>query len=107
MGFKQGLGVVPQEYAQDGFGNISYITPITRTVSDTALMLDAMAGPDIRDPLTTGRAQPEFVAAVEAAGEVRGMRIGWRARLGNKAVAADAWRRVKRRCGLRARRWWS
>jgi len=31
VGFKQGLGVVPQEYAQDGFGNISYITPMTRT----------------------------------------------------------------------------
>ena len=44
VGFKQGLGVVPQEYAQDGFGNISYITPMTRTVLDTALMLDAMAG---------------------------------------------------------------
>ena len=35
VGFKQGLGVVPQEYAQDGFGNISYITPMTRTVLDT------------------------------------------------------------------------
>ena len=23
---------MPQEYAQDGFGNISYITPMTRTV---------------------------------------------------------------------------
>jgi aspartyl-tRNA(Asn)/glutamyl-tRNA(Gln) amidotransferase subunit A len=55
VGFKQGLGVVPQEYAQDGFGNISYITPMTRTVLDTALMLDAMAGADLRDPLTTGR----------------------------------------------------
>ena len=32
VGFKQGLGVVPQEYAQDGFGNISYVTPMTRTV---------------------------------------------------------------------------
>ncbi|MBV8455732.1 MAG: amidase, partial [Acetobacteraceae bacterium] len=89
VGFKQGLGVVPQEYAQDGFGNISYITPMTQSVADTALMLDAMAGPDIRDPLTTGRAQPGFVAAVEAAGDVRGLRIGWRARLGNQRVAAD------------------
>ena len=60
VGFKQGLGVVPQEYAQDGFGNISYITPMTRTVLDTALMLDAMAGPDLRDPLTTGRPKAGF-----------------------------------------------
>jgi len=31
VGFKQGLGVVPQEWAQDGFGNISYVTPMSRT----------------------------------------------------------------------------
>jgi aspartyl-tRNA(Asn)/glutamyl-tRNA(Gln) amidotransferase subunit A len=91
VGFKQGLGVVPQEYAQDGFGNISYITPMTRTVADTALMLDAMAGPDLRDPLTAGRAQPDFSAAAHA-GDLRGVRIAWRGRLGNSAVAADVLR---------------
>jgi aspartyl-tRNA(Asn)/glutamyl-tRNA(Gln) amidotransferase subunit A len=88
VGFKQGLGVVPQEYAQDGFGNISYITPMTRTVADTALMLDAMAGPDILDPLTTARPRPEFSAAVRQRGDLAGVRIGWRARLGNAAVAS-------------------
>jgi aspartyl-tRNA(Asn)/glutamyl-tRNA(Gln) amidotransferase subunit A len=88
VGFKQGLGVVPQEYAQDGFGNISYITPMTRTVLDTALMLEAMAGTDPRDPLTTGRPKPDFVAALRAA-RLNGLRIAWRARLGNSAVAAD------------------
>jgi aspartyl-tRNA(Asn)/glutamyl-tRNA(Gln) amidotransferase subunit A len=88
VGFKQGLGVVPQEYAQDGFGNISYITPMTRTVADTALMLDAMAGPDIFDPQTTARPRPDFGAAVRASGDLVGVRIGWRARLGNAAVAS-------------------
>jgi aspartyl-tRNA(Asn)/glutamyl-tRNA(Gln) amidotransferase subunit A len=88
VGFKQGLGVVPQEYAQDGFGNISYTTPMTRTVLDTALMLDAMAGPDLRDPLTTGRPKADFVAAARD-GDLNGLRIAWRARLGNSAVATD------------------
>jgi aspartyl-tRNA(Asn)/glutamyl-tRNA(Gln) amidotransferase subunit A len=88
VGFKQGLGVVPQEYAQDGFGNISYITPMTRTVADTALMLDAMAGPDIFDPQTTARPRPDFGAAVRLSGDLAGVRIGWRARLGNTAVAS-------------------
>jgi aspartyl-tRNA(Asn)/glutamyl-tRNA(Gln) amidotransferase subunit A len=88
VGFKQGLGVVPQEYAQDGFGNISYTTPMTRTVADTALMLDVMAGPDIRDPLTTARLKPDFLAAVRTPGDLRGVRIAWRTRLGNDAVAA-------------------
>jgi aspartyl-tRNA(Asn)/glutamyl-tRNA(Gln) amidotransferase subunit A len=88
VGLKQGLGVVPQEYAQDGFGNISYLTPMTRTVEDTALMLQVMAGPDPRDPLTVGRAQPDFLAAVHAPGDLRDLRVGWRPRLGNSAVAA-------------------
>jgi aspartyl-tRNA(Asn)/glutamyl-tRNA(Gln) amidotransferase subunit A len=88
VGFKQGLGVVPQEYAQDGFGNISYITPMTRTVLDTALMLQAMAGPDLRDPLTTGRTTPDFAAATNES-DIKGLRVLWRARLGNTAVAAD------------------
>jgi aspartyl-tRNA(Asn)/glutamyl-tRNA(Gln) amidotransferase subunit A len=80
--------VVPQEYAQDGFGNLSYTTPMTRTVADTALMLDVMAGEDIRDPLTTARHKPDFLAAVRTNGDLRGLRIAWRTRLGNNAVAA-------------------
>jgi aspartyl-tRNA(Asn)/glutamyl-tRNA(Gln) amidotransferase subunit A len=88
VGFKQGLGVVPQEYAQDGFGNISYITPMTRTVLDAAMMLDAMAGTDLHDPLTTGRPKADFVAAARG-GDLKGLRIVWRARLGNGAVASD------------------
>jgi aspartyl-tRNA(Asn)/glutamyl-tRNA(Gln) amidotransferase subunit A len=88
VGFKQGLGVVPQEYAQDGFGNISYVTPMTRTVADTALMLGVMAGTDMRDPLTTARKQPDYLAAVRAGGGLTGLRIAWRPRLGNDAVAA-------------------
>ncbi len=87
VGFKQGLGVVPQEYAQDGFGNISYITPMTRTVSDTALMLEVMAGPDIRDPLTVGRSKPDFLAAARERRDLVGLRVGWRPRLGNIHVA--------------------
>jgi aspartyl-tRNA(Asn)/glutamyl-tRNA(Gln) amidotransferase subunit A len=87
VGFKQGLGVVPQEYAQDGFGNISYLTPMTRTVRDTALMLDAMAGPEPSDPLTVGRPKADFMSAVRDPGDLRGVRIAWRPRLGNVAVA--------------------
>ncbi|MSO99684.1 MAG: amidase [Acetobacteraceae bacterium] len=89
VGFKQGLGVVPQEYAQDGFGNISYITPMTRTVADTALMLSVMAGPDLRDPLSTGRPPGNFIAAASPDGDLAGLRIAWRSRLGNHAVASS------------------
>lgn len=89
VGFKQGLGVVPQEYAQDGFGNISYITPMTRTVADTALMLSVMAGADPRDPLSTGRPAWDFIGAAAPVGDLAGTRVAWRPRLGNTAVAAS------------------
>jgi len=89
VGFKQGLGVVPQEYAQDGFGNISYVTPMTRTVADTALMLSVMAGADPRDPLSVGRPVWDFVGAASAEGDLAGTRVAWRPRLGNSAVAAS------------------
>src|ERR1700733_5105757 len=88
VGFKQGLGVVPQEYAQDGFGNISYVTPMTRTVADAALMLSVIAGPDLRDPLTTGRPKADFVAAA-CGGDLKELRIAWRSRLGNSPGGAD------------------
>jgi aspartyl-tRNA(Asn)/glutamyl-tRNA(Gln) amidotransferase subunit A len=88
VGFKQGLGVVPQEYAQDGFGNISYITPMTRTVADTALMLSVISGLDPRDPLSTGRPPQDFIGAAAPEGDLSGVRIAWRPRLGNTAVAS-------------------
>jgi aspartyl-tRNA(Asn)/glutamyl-tRNA(Gln) amidotransferase subunit A len=96
VGFKQGIGLVPQEWAQDGFGNISTVTPMSRTVLDTALMLDAMAGPHPADPQTVGRPRPGFAQAVrEAPDRLDGTRIAWRPRLGNERVAAD----VLRLCG--------
>ena len=45
-------------------------------------MLDAMAGTDQRDPLTTGRPKADFVTAARTVRR-RGFRIAWRARLGN------------------------
>ena len=55
VGFKQSLGLVPHDSAEDAFGNISYVTPMARTVIDTALMLEAMAGPHPSDPHSANR----------------------------------------------------
>ena len=66
VGFKQTLGLVPHDLTPDGFGNQSYITPMTRTVMDSALMLQAMAGPDPCDPHSLGLPTPDFVAAARA-----------------------------------------
>jgi aspartyl-tRNA(Asn)/glutamyl-tRNA(Gln) amidotransferase subunit A len=89
VGFKQTLGLVPHDLTPDGFGNQSHITPMTRTVMDAALMLRAMAGPDRSDPHSLGLAPPDFVAAAQPQGDLRGVRIAWRPYLGNDKLSAE------------------
>src|SRR6266513_4117162 len=88
-GFKQTLGLVPHYLTPDGFGNQSHITPMTRTVMDAALMLQAMAGPHRCDPHSLGLAVPDFVAAARADGRLKGVRIAWRPLLGNTILSRE------------------
>jgi aspartyl-tRNA(Asn)/glutamyl-tRNA(Gln) amidotransferase subunit A len=89
VGFKQTLGLVPHDLTPDGFGNQSHITPMTRTVMDSALMLQAMAGPDPCDPHALGLPAPDFVAAARPEGDLKGVRIAWRPLLGNTMLSAE------------------
>jgi aspartyl-tRNA(Asn)/glutamyl-tRNA(Gln) amidotransferase subunit A len=89
VGFKQSLGIVPHDAAADAFGNISYVTPMTRTVMDSALMLDAMAGPHPSDPHTMNRVPDAYARAATAEGDLAGLTLAWRPFLGNAVVAAD------------------
>ena len=50
VGLKPTLGAVPWESALDAFGNYTYAGPITRTITDAALMHAALSGPSPRDP---------------------------------------------------------
>ena len=89
VGFKQTLGLVPHDLTPDGFGNQSHITPMTRTVMDAALMLQAMAGPHRCDPHSLGLAMPDFVAAARPDGDLKGVRIAWRPLLGNTILSRE------------------
>ena len=89
VGFKQTLGLVPHDLTPDGFGNQSHITPMSRTVMDSALMLQAMAGPDRCDPHSLGLAKPDFVTAARPEGNLKGVRVAWRPLLGNTTLAAE------------------
>jgi len=51
-------GVLPLSWTLDHIG------PLTRTVEDAALVLQAIAGPDPRDPTTLGQAVPEFTGGL-------------------------------------------
>src|SRR5437764_1815656 len=89
VGFKQTLGLVPHDLTPDGFGNQSHITPMTRTVMDAALMLQAMAGPHRCDPHSLGLAVPDFVAAARPDDDLKGVRIAWRPLLGNTILSRE------------------
>jgi aspartyl-tRNA(Asn)/glutamyl-tRNA(Gln) amidotransferase subunit A len=86
VGFKQSSGVVPHDTAPDLFANFSSINPMARTVMDTALMLEAMAGPDPCDPYAMGMPSTGFVAAAMPEGSLKGNRVAWRPLLGNSVL---------------------
>ncbi|WP_428682063.1 amidase [Reyranella sp.] len=89
VGLKQSNGVIPHSQVADAFGNYTYVTPMTRTVMDTALMLQAMAGPHPSDPWSIGIEAPDYLAAARAEGDLKGKRILYSATLGNTLVAKD------------------
>ena len=61
-------GIIPLSWSLDHAG------PMARTVADVAHLLQAIAGPDPRDPSAAVRPTPEFAPALT--GDIRGMRIG-------------------------------
>ena len=61
-------GVFPLSWSLDHVG------PLTRTVEDAALVLQAIAGPDPRDPSTLGQTVPEFTSRL--ATPITGLRVG-------------------------------
>jgi aspartyl-tRNA(Asn)/glutamyl-tRNA(Gln) amidotransferase subunit A len=65
VGFKQSAGVVPHDMSPEVFANFSSINPMARTVMDTALMLEAMAGEHPSDPYSYGAPSTGFVAAAK------------------------------------------
>lgn len=83
VGLKQSIGMIPHDTAPDAFSNMSYITPTTRTVMDTALMLEAMAGWHPSDPHSFGMSAAGSVAAARPEGDLKGLRIAWRPYLAN------------------------
>jgi aspartyl-tRNA(Asn)/glutamyl-tRNA(Gln) amidotransferase subunit A len=58
VGLKATLGVIPNLQAPDLFGANSYVGPMARSVVDTRLLFEAVAGPDRRDPYGQADAPP-------------------------------------------------
>ena len=83
FGIKPQFGRVPR-YPHYGFTSVSQEGPLSRTVKDAALMLDAMVGTHWGDRCSIPANKVSFVKSLE--GSVKGMKIAWSLDLGYAAV---------------------
>jgi aspartyl-tRNA(Asn)/glutamyl-tRNA(Gln) amidotransferase subunit A len=94
FGLKPTFGRIPRGpfHFRDWIDTVSY-GPLTRTVTDAALFLDAVVGYDPRDPDSLPHPGFSYVERLDALPP--GLRIGYSATLGYARVAPDVRRRVE------------
>ena len=83
VGLKPTYGRVPI-YPSSPFGTLAHAGPMTRTVSDAAILLDVIAGPDSRD--WSSLPPPERSYAQASSQGVTGLRIAYSPTLGYASV---------------------
>jgi amidase len=80
VGLRPSLGRVPQWPLSNQWESTSVGGPMARNVSDTALLLSVLAGPDPRAPMALG--DPGSTFAPPLTGSLRGLRVAWSLDLG-------------------------
>ena len=80
-GLKPQYGRIP---SPTGGLDVAHLGPMTRTVRDAALMLNALAGPHEGDRQSLPASSVDYVAACD--GDIAGLRVAWSADLGYLAV---------------------
>jgi Asp-tRNA(Asn)/Glu-tRNA(Gln) amidotransferase A subunit family amidase len=85
FGFKPSLGLVPYWPNPDFWAARSHTGPLARSVHDAALMLNAIVGPDPRDPISLDLPARDWLAACDA-GDLKGLRVAWSEDFGYAAV---------------------
>ena len=85
-GIKPSQGRVPRYggVGRPAYNSFSQSGPMTRTVRDSAVLLQTLAGPDNHDPECIKSETPDFVSALDQG--VMGLRVAWSADLGYAAV---------------------
>ena len=79
FGIKAQYGRVPV-FPTSATPTLGHVGPISRTVRDAALLLDAISGFDARDPASVSEPVPDYLAACEE--PVDGMCVAWSPTLG-------------------------
>ena len=75
VGLRPSPGRVPRVPATDAWNTLPVLGPMARTVSDVALFLSAMAGPDPRSPLSIHEPGSRFAEPLDR--DCKGLRIAW------------------------------
>ncbi len=92
VGLKPTYGRVPL-WPASPFGTLSHAGPMTSTVADAALMLDALAEPDVRDWTSLPPEDVGYVDALE--GGVEGLRVAFSPDLGYVDVQPEVQEAVR------------
>jgi Asp-tRNA(Asn)/Glu-tRNA(Gln) amidotransferase A subunit family amidase len=85
VGLKCSRGRIPIWSEGDPFETVDVVGPMTRTVADTALMLDICAGPHPYDPFALPDEPRDYLVAATNA-DIRGLRIAFCPDLGNPPI---------------------
>jgi aspartyl-tRNA(Asn)/glutamyl-tRNA(Gln) amidotransferase subunit A len=88
FGLKPSRGRVPLYPVSPGWKTLTHalvhLGPLARTVEDAALAMEAIAGPDNRDPLTLSMDKDSFLEELTAG--IRGLKVAWCPNHGNTIV---------------------
>ena len=86
-GFKATQGRVPVYHGRSAPVTVDFCNqsgPMSRTVRDSAMMLQVLSGHDPRDPASLREAPPDYLAALDK--EIKGLRMAWSADFGYVAL---------------------
>jgi amidase len=88
VGLRPTPGRVPTWPAPIGWSTLSVQGPMGRTVADVALQLSAIAGPDLRVPISLDEPGASFAAPLPD--ELAGLRVAWAPDLGGRVTVDPA-----------------
>jgi len=84
VGFRPTPGRTPYYPTGDAWATLSVIGPIARSVEDTAFLFSAMAGPDLRSPISI--TEPGSIFSKPLKRNFRKVRVAWSKNLGGLPV---------------------
>jgi aspartyl-tRNA(Asn)/glutamyl-tRNA(Gln) amidotransferase subunit A len=100
VGLKPTLGAVPADTTRDAFGNNVFAGPLSRTITDAAIMHSVLVGPSDKDPWSLSGPSQQPLSPKLAGRDLSGVRIGYIELTANPRIAADV--RTNTRASLAA-----